>query len=327
MHRRNVVAALLALSALAAGGMPGASQAASYPERPIRLFVGFPPGGGADAVARIVANRMSEALGQSIVIENRPGAGTTLAATAVAKAPADGYTLYMGTPMLFGVDKVLYKSVTYSADDFTPITRWTTAPLILAANNDLPVKSVTELVEYAKASPGELFYASSGNGGSPHLAGLLFQRMAGVRMEHVPFNGGAPAVQAIVANDVQLTFGTPPSVIPLIEAGRLRALGVTSEGRSALFPELPTVAEQGVPDYELSFWFGLFAPAGVSKDIVDRLYAASVEALSDPEIKKSLALSGNAVDWSESPEAFGRWVVEQGRSHRQLAEGAGVAID
>jgi len=320
-HLAGVAASIFAACAFSS------AYAAGYPERAITLVVGFTPGGGADTVARIVSERMSQILGQPFVIENKPGAGTTLAASQVARAKPDGYTLYLGSSILFGVDKILYKSVRYDAKDFAPVTQWTTAPMILAVGADSPIKSMPALIAETKKEPGHLFVASSGTGGSPHLAALAFEKQAGVKFTQVPFKGGSPAVQALVAGDVQLTFGTPPSVLPLMEAGRLRGIGVTSEERTPLLPDMPTIAEQGVPGYNQSFWFGLFAPAGTDAGIVQRLYAASVEALKDPDIQKRLAQQGNDVKWSGSPAEFSDWVVKSGAAHATLARESGLEAE
>lgn len=327
MFRPILSLALFAAVSLSSTGVQAADKPVEYPVKPIRLIVGFPPGGGADNVARIVSDQLSQKLGQSIVVENRPGAGTTIAASSLVRAEPDGYTLFLGSSILFGVDKLLYGSVDYSISDFTPITRWTSAPMILSVNKDLPAKSVPELIAYAKTNPNGLFFGSSGNGGSPHLAGVMFQRLTNTQMEHVPFKGGAPSVQAVVANDIQLTFGTPPSVLPLIRADRLRALGVTTAERSPFFPEIPTIAEQGIASYDLSFWFGLFAPADVPKEIVDKLYQSSVEVLQNEEVQQKLAMEGNQAHWSASPEEFKDWVAQQGNLQKGLAQEAGVTID
>lgn len=316
--------AIMAAMALAYSMAPGAAWA-KYPERPITIVVGFTPGGGADTVARIVSEHMAKTLGQPIIIENKPGAGTTIAASQVARAKPDGYTLFLGSPILFGVDKILYKSITYGPKDFAPISQWTVAPMILAVNPSLPVKTVPELIALAKKKPGNLFVASSGTGGSPYLTALAFQKHAGVKFTHVPFKGGAPAIQAVVAGDVQLTFGTPPSVLPLMTAGRLRGLGVTSAERSPLLPDMPTIAEQGVKGFNQTFWFGLFAPAGTDSKAVQTLYDASVEALKDPGVRKKLASEGNDAKWSASPAEFAAWVKNEGSEHAKLAEEAGLA--
>lgn len=319
MNRKTLgIAAHIAVATISFSAI----AAPNFPARPITVVVGFTPGGGADTVARIVTEQMAKTLGQPFVIENKPGAGTTLAASQVSRAAPDGYTLYLGSSILFGVDKLMYKSVKYDAKSFAPITQWTTAPMLLTVNGASDIHNVSDLVKKAKA--GHIFFASSGAGGSPHLAALAFENQAGVKLTHVPFKGGAPAVQAVVANDVQLTFATPPSALPLMQAGRLRSLGVSSAERSALFPDMPTVAEQGVKGYDQSFWFGLFAPAGTDPTVVQKLYDASVAALKEPSVRDKLAQQGNDVKWSESPEAFAQWVEKSGNEHADLARQAGL---
>ena len=301
---------------------------AAYPTKPIRLIVGFPPGGGADAVARIVAERMSRDLGQSIIIDNKPGAGTTIAAEAAARAEPDGYTVFMGSANLFGADKILYKTIRYDGQkDFTPISRWTIAPMVLAVNNDIGVKSVQELIAKAKQNPGKYFYASSGSGWAPHMAGVYFNKLGGTRMEHVPFKGGAPAVTAVIAGDAQMIFATPPSVLPMVETGKLKALAVTSEKRSPLLPNLPTVSEGGVKGYDFTFWFGLFGPANLPPDVVRKLFTASQKALSDPEVVRKLAAQGNEALPSASPDEFRKWALAEGAKSKQLIEQSGAHLD
>lgn len=310
--------------ALLSGLLFSSVSAADYPERPITLVVGYTPGGGADTVARIVTEHMSRTLGQPFVIQNKPGAGTTLAAGQVARAKPDGYTLYVGSAILFGVDKVLYNSIDYGPDNFTAVTQWTTAPMILSVNSESAIQTVDDLVEHAKKRPSGLFVSSSGTGGSPHLATLEFEEKMGVKFTHVPYKGGAQAAQAVVSGEVQLTFGTPPSVIPLIQAGRLRGLAVTSEERSSLMPEMPTISELSIPGYSQSFWLGLLAPADTDEKVVHALYQASVLALKDPEVRRKLALQGNDVKWSESPTEFGNWAEQNGRYLAELAQRANL---
>lgn len=325
----NLRRTILATIALGSAGLivHSGALAADYPAKPIRLVVGFPAGGAADTVARIVAEKMAHDLGQPIIIDNKPGAGTTIANETVASATGDGYTLLLGSPILFGVDKVLYKSIRYSASDLKAVSRWVASPMILAVNPDLPAKTAADIVALAKKEPDRMFFASSGSGGSPHLAGALFNEAAHIKLTHVPFKGGAQAVQAVVANDAQLTFATPPSVMPLINAGRLRAIAVTSAQRSPTLPNVPTIAEQGVPGYELTFWFGLFAPGTTPAPIVKKLFDASQKALADPEVKRKLALQGNDVAVSASSEEFGQWVISQGVKQKKLAEVAGAKLD
>jgi tripartite-type tricarboxylate transporter receptor subunit TctC len=316
-----VAALLVALCATEA-----AAQA--YPARPIKLIVGFPPGGGADTVARPMAEAMSRLLGQPVVVENRPGAGTTIASDQVARAPADGYTLLMNGASMFGADQFLYKdSVNYGARDFAAITRWTAAPLILAASPSADFRSVPELIAKAKARPGAINYASSGNGVITHIAALYFEQLSGIEMRHIPYKGGALAVQSVVSGDTQLTFGTPPSVMPLAEGGRLRAIAVTSQARSPLFPSLPSIAESGVKGYDFTFWWGLYAPAALPADITAKLFAASLKALEDPKVRASLSASGNEAWPSSSPAEFREWALAEGRKARELAERVKATLD
>ena len=217
--------AILVVLALIASA-PAFSQ---YPSKPIRLVVGFAPGGAADAVSRAIGEPLGRLLGQSIVIDNRPGNGSSLAAELVAKAPADGYTLLIASPSSQSVNPVINKNLGYVPErDFAPVTKVTSSPLVVAVHPSLPVNSIPELIAYAKKMPGKLNYGSSGNGSAPHLGAVLFSRVAGVEMVHVPYKGGGPAVQALLAGDIQLSFATPPSVLPLVQAGRLRGLAVTT---------------------------------------------------------------------------------------------------
>jgi tripartite-type tricarboxylate transporter receptor subunit TctC len=313
----------LALLALCA---PAMAQH-TYPTKPITLVVGFPPGGGADSVARLVSDKMGRILGQPIIIDNRAGAGTTLGSDAVAKAPADGYTLLLGSANLYGSDQLLYKSVKYDgARSFTPISRWSSAPLLLAVNKDFNAQSVADIIQQARRDPGKLTYASSGSGVTTHLAGLSFSQATGIEMLHVPFKGGAPAIQAVAAGDVQMTFGTPPSILPMVQAGKMRILAVTTAQRSALFPNLPGMAESGVKGLDYTFWFGLFGPAGLPADISKKLFDASVEALKDPEVKARLEKSGNEAVPSASIEAFREWALAEGRVSKALTQQSGASL-
>ncbi len=308
---------------LALAVQAGIGVAQEWPTKTIKLIIAFPPGGGADAVARPIAEALSHELGQPVIVDNRPGGGTTIAAAAAASAVPDGYTLFMHNESAYGSLQVMYKDFKYSGKDYTPITRWTTAPLLVTVSNEVGVNSIPELVARAKAEPGKLNYASSGVGGGTHLPGLMFTNMAGVDIVHVPYKGGAPALQGIVAGETQLSFATPPSVLPLARAGRLKVIAVTSARRSPLFPDLPTVAEGGVDGYDYSFSFGLFGPAGLPEPIVARLFDASRKVLADPKLRATLEASGNEAAPSESPAEFARWVEAEGALERDLTIAAG----
>src|SRR5512140_28323 len=266
------------LRTLVLAGVCAQVSAQTYPSKPIRLVVGFAPGGAADFVARAISEPLSKALGQPIVVENRAGAGSSIAADYVAKSAPDGYTMLIASPSSISVNPALNSKLGYSLHDFAPITKVSTSPLLITAYPGLGVNSIKELIALAKKSPGKLNYASSGNGSAPHLAGVLFSRIAGVELMHVPFKGGGPAVQSVLAGDTQVTFATPPSVLPLVQAGRLRAIAVTSRTRSPLVPELPGMAEAGLPEYEMSFWYGFFVPAGTKPEIIKKLFDATVSA-------------------------------------------------
>ncbi|MGF6348745.1 Bug family tripartite tricarboxylate transporter substrate binding protein [Variovorax sp. W2I14] len=300
----------------------------TYPSRPITLVVGFPAGGGADTVARIVSDKLAKVLGQPIVIDNKPGAGTTIASDQVARAAPDGYTLLLGSGNLYGSDKLLYKAVKYDgAKSFVPISRWSSAPMLLAVNKDMSAKTVQALIAEARQNPGKLAYSSSGTGVVTHLAGLSFEKAAGVTMLHVPYKGGAPSIQAVAAGDVQLTFGTPPSVLPMAQGQKLRVLAVTSGQRSPLFPDVPSVAEAGVKGYDYTFWFGLFAPAGLPPEMAQKLFDASVAALNDPDVKARLEKSGNESAPSKSLAEFRTWALAEGAKSKELTERSGATVE
>jgi tripartite-type tricarboxylate transporter receptor subunit TctC len=303
------------------------ATAQDWPSKSIRIIVGFPPGGGADSVARPIAEALSRELGQPVVVDNRPGGGTTIAASAGASAAPDGYTLYMSNDSIYGSLQLLYKDFRYQGKDFTAISRWTTAPLLVAVSNELGVADVPALIARAKAEPGKLNYASSGVGGGTHLPGLLFTKTAGVDIVHVPYKGGAPAIQGIVSGDTQLSFATPPSVLPFARAGRLKVIAVTSGKRSPLFPDLPTVAEGGVPGYDYTFWFGLFGPKGLPEPIVNRLFEASRKVLQDPALRKTLETSGNEAAPSTSPAEFAEWAAASGAASRELTVQSGAVVN
>jgi tripartite-type tricarboxylate transporter receptor subunit TctC len=307
---------------------PAGAFADNYPSRPITLVVGFPAGGGADTVARIVSDKLARILGQPIIIDNKPGAGTTIASDQVARAAPDGYTLLLGSANLYGSDKLLYKAVKYDgARSFVPISRWSSAPMLLAVNKDVNAKTVQALIAEARQNPGKLAYSSSGTGVVTHLAGLSFEKAAGVTMLHVPYKGGAPSIQAVAAGDVQLTFGTPPSVLPMAQGQKLRVLAVTSGQRSPLFPDVPSVAEAGVKGYDYTFWFGLFAPAGLPPEMAQKLFDASVAALNDPDVKARLEKSGNESAPSKSLAEFRIWALAEGAKSKELTERSGATVE
>jgi tripartite-type tricarboxylate transporter receptor subunit TctC len=283
----------LALSACVAAAAPFAVCAqSSYPAKPVRVILGFPPGAAADVVTRIVAAKLSEDLKQSFVVENRPGASSNIAAEQVVRSPADGYTLLMGT-IANTINASLYKKLSFDfARDLAPIASIASVPNLLVVHPSLPARSVKELVTVARAHPDEILFGSSGNGTSPHLSGVLFNSMAQVKMVHVPYKGSPQAVTDLVAGRVQVMFAPASTALPFIKSGKLRALAASTIQRAAIAPELPTVSEAGVKGFETSIWFALFAPESTPKDIIGRLNAAAVKVVADGDVKHKLAAQG-----------------------------------
>lgn len=317
------------LSALVLGGLSlsAVAQAPAYPVKPIRLVVGFAPGGAADYVARAMSDALGRAMGQPIVIENRAGAGSSIAAEAVAKAAPDGYTVLIASPSSMSVNPALNTRLGYSARDLAPITKVTSSPLVIAANPATGINSVQDLIARAKKAPGTLNYATSGNGSAPHLGAALFIQLTGVQMTHIPFRGGSPAIQSVIAGDTQLTFGTPPSVLPMVQVGRLRGLAVSTRERSALVPGVPGMAEAGLPEYAIEFWYGLFVPAGTPPAIIKKLFDAATTAMQQPSVKAALAREGMDVALSQSPEQFAAFLNEDAKFWAKLVKDAGVKLD
>lgn len=315
-----VAATLLSLAS-------GTALAQAWPAKPIRLVIGFAPGGAADYVARTIADPLGRVLGQPITVENRAGAGSSLAADFVAKAPADGYTLLIASPSSISVNPALNPKLTYSAKDLVPVTRVTASPLVVAVNPNAGINSFQDLINTAKAKPGFLNYTSSGNGSAPHLGAAHFSKVAGVDMVHIPYKGGAPAIQAVIAGDAQLTFGTPPSVLPMVQAGRLKALAVTSATRTTLVPDVPAAAEAGLPGYSLSFWYGFFVPVGTPAEVMKKLFDATAQVMQRPEVKAALAREGTDVALSKSPEDFAAFLIDDNRFWAKLVKEAGVKLD
>ena len=300
----------------------------TYPSKPIRLVVGFAPGGAADFVARTLSDPLARALGQPVVIDNRPGAGSSIAAEHVAKSAADGYTVLIASPSSILVNPLINKqSALQPLKELTPVSKVSSSPLVVAANASLGFSSIKDLVAYGRANPGKLNYATSGNGSAPHLAAVLFMRVAGVEMVHVPYKGGAPAVQSVLAGDTQVSFATPPSVLPLVQAGRLRALAVTSRNRTPLVPGVPGMAEAGLPDYEISFWYGFFVPAGTPAAATQRLFDETAQALKLPEVARALAKEGTETAASASPADFAAFLAEDAKLWARLVKDSGAKFD
>jgi tripartite-type tricarboxylate transporter receptor subunit TctC len=311
--------------ALAICSIDGFAQ--GYPNKPVRLVVGFAPGGAADTVARALAEPLGRALGQPIVVENRAGAGSSIAAENVAHSPPDGYSLLIASPASISVNPTLNPKLNYKPAELLPITKVSASPLLIVVNPSTGIASVKELVAAAKKSPGTLNYATSGVGSAPHFGAALFDQVTGVEMVHVPFKGGSPAVMSLVAGDTQVSFATPPSVLPMVKAGRLRALAVTSTERSSLMPDIPGMAEAGFPDYSIAFWYGIFVPAGTPAEIVKKLYDAITNAAREPQVKTALAREGTEVALSRSPEDFAAFLAEDAKLWVRLAKESGAKAD
>jgi len=323
--RQAIWAALLAVAATAAPA--GTANAQAYPSRPVKLVVGFAPAGAADYVARAISEPLGRALGQSVIVENRAGAGSSVAAEYVAKAAPDGYTLLIASPASISVNPALNPKLGYKPSDLVPITKVSASGLVVAVNPQIGITSIRDLIAAAKKEPGKLNYASSGNGSAPHLSGVLFTRLAGIQMVHVPFKGGGPAVQSVIANDTQLTFGTPPSTLPLIKAGRLRGLAVTTKARSPLVPDLPGMAEAGLPDYDMNFWYGFFVPVGTPPAVAKKIFDATLVALQEPGVKAAYAREGTETAASRSSEEFAAFLAEDAKFWVRLVKESGATVD
>lgn len=334
-RRRRLAASLgsgLALSlGLGLGAVPAESRAqaqaqADYPNKALRLVVGYPPGGSADFVSRVVADELARVIGVPVVVENRPGAGGTIANETVAKAAPDGYTVLNAAP--HASTDALYPRLPYDSDrDFVPVINLATAPMIVLVNNDLPVKNLTDLVALAKQKPGALNVASSGNGSTPHLAAALFQAVAGVDLTVIHFRGGAAAAASTIAGDTQIMFSTPPTVMNFIQGGRLKPLAVTQPKPSAAIPGIPGAAEAGLDGYESTFSFGLYFPAGTPRAIVDRLQQAAYKAMRAPGVAEKVASQGMDVDLDVSPAAFAKRLTAAAPAMHKLVRDSGARLE
>ena len=314
------------VSTLAVLAAASAALAQTFPSRSVRIIVPFPPGGSADAAARIVAEKTSEEWKQPVLVENKPGAGTTIAAAFVASSPPDGHLLYLTGPISHAVSAVLYKNLSYDAvSSFAAVARVATAPFILIVHPSVKANSVQELIELARARPGALTYASSGSGAAPHLAAEMLASMTGTKFVHVPFKGTAPALVALLGGQVDFQIADV-AAIPHIRAGKLRALAVTTARRSALVPEIPTVAESGVPGFDVPSATGILAPAGTPREIVTRINAAINRALATEEVRQRLNAQGFEPA-PATPEEFGAFLASEVRKYAKLIRDAGVRLD
>ena len=319
---------LLGLTALALlGSVTMAAAQDAFPTRPVSLVIPFPAGGSTDLVGRIVAEKMSSLLGQQIVVDNRGGAGGNVGSAAVAKAEPDGYTILMGTVATHAINPALYKKMPYDpVADFAPISLLVVVPNVLVVNPDFPAQNVQELIALAKEKPGELSYASSGNGTPLHLSGELFKSMAGVDIVHVPYKGAGPALIDVMGGHVPIMFDNLPSSTEHIKAGKLRGLAVTTAERAPSMPDLPTIAESGLPGYETYTWNALFAPAGTPPEVIAKLNEAAVAAVKDPAVQAKLADVGASVVGS-TPEELGEHVKAEMAKWAPVVKASGAQID
>jgi tripartite-type tricarboxylate transporter receptor subunit TctC len=320
MNKINYLCFILALS-------PAAALAAdSYPSRPIRMIVAYPPGGGTDQVGRVMAEQFTQTLGQQVVVDNRGGATGNIGSELAARAAPDGYTLLMGNVAPNAVNVSLFKKLGFDpVKDFAPVSLVAITPNILVAHPSVPVKTIKELVALAKAKPGALNFPSAGVGSSSHLAGELLKSMAGISMVHVPFKGGGPALVATIAGEVQIMFATMPAAMPHVKSGRVRPVAVTTTRRSQAMPELPTIAESGVKGYDASTWYGLLAPAGTPKAIVDRLHGDTVKILAGPT-RQRLEVQGFEPDGG-TPAAFAAYIQSEIIKWAKVIKDAGIPAE
>ena len=308
---------------VALAGVSPAAIAQGYPARPVRFIVPFAPGGGTDIVARIIGQKLNDAWGQAVVIDNRPGAGSTVGTALAAKSPADGYTLLMSSISL-AFDTIIYKDLPYDPlRDLAPVARIATQPNLLTVHPSLAVKSVSELLAHAKARPGAINYASGGNGSGPHLATELLKMLAGINLTHVPYKGTGPALNDLLGGQVQLMIAVMAPVLPHVASGKLRGIAVTGAVRSPTAPDVPTVAESGVPDYEFNTWYGIQAPAGTPRAVVNQINAEALRALQAADVRARFA-AGGLEAFASTPEQFGAMVRAEIMKWSKVAAGIGT---
>jgi len=316
----------LPLILIAMAGVVSASHAQTYPVKPLRIISPFPPGGGNDTLARTIAPKLTESLRQNVLVDNRPGANTIVGSEILVRSAPDGYTMIL-LPNVLAINPSLYPKLPYHpVKDFAPISLVGTSPMVLALHPSVPAKDVRGLIALARTRAGQLAYGSSGNGSVGHMAGALFDLMAGVKMQHIPYKGTAIMVTDVISGQISLTFGSALGVLPHVRSGRMRAIAVTGEKRSPAVPELPTVAEAGVPGYSIILWYGLLAPGATPAEIVGRLNAEVTKALSDADIRTRLA--GQGVDAAGgSPAAFAALIASDLKKYADLVKRSGMKAE
>lgn len=300
----------------------------TYPSRPIRLILPVAPSGGSDITARAISPKLVEALGQQVIIDNRPGGSGTIGMSLAARAAPDGYTIVQGTIGPVAVDRSLHSKMPYDTlTDFTPIARIVSALNILVVHPSLPVRSVQDLINHAKANPNKLNFGSSGTGHADHLAGEIFKSMTGVQMQHIVYKGGAPAMTELLGGNIELIFSTVSTAVTFIKAGRVRPIAVTSAKRVSLYPDIPTVAEAGLPGFVVDNWYSILGPRGMPKPIVDRLHREYNRALGQPDVAKRLEAFGIFPFPLPTPEAFGDYIKSEIAKYARVVKEAGIRVD
>jgi len=319
-------AIVVSLATVSASAQTGAGS--TYPNRPIRLIVGFPPGGSGDFIARSMAEDMNRRTGQQIIVDNRPGAGANIASELVARANADGYTMLLGGSFSHAVNVTLYKKLAFDVEkDFTPITKVANFTTIIAVNPKVPANTLKELIALAKAQPGRLTYSSPGAGTPSHMAGAMFNVVAGIDVVHVPFKGGAPQLMATLAGDVPIIIGTPPVALPQIRAGKLRALSLTSSKSSAVIPGIPGAEEAGLPGYDVGGWWGIWTPARTPADVSRALFDIVRKVFADPQIQERLAREGLEIETSNSSAEFASFIHREIPLWAKVVKASGATAD
>ena len=314
------------LAGLGASALP-VWAADTFPSKLITIVVPFSAGGTTDILSRIMATGLGAELGQSVIADNKPGAGGNIGASLAAKAAPDGYTLFMGTVGTHAINQALYKKLPYDpVKDFAPLSRVATVPNLLVANPNQPFKTVKELIAYAKANPGKVTFGSPGAGSSPHVSGELFASMTGTDLQHVPYKGSAPAMTDLLGNQIAIMFDNMPSAIQHVRSGKLRPIAVTTAKRSPELPDIPTIAEAGVPGYEATSWFGLFAPAATPKPALERLHAALMKVLNDPQVRKKIAEQGGD-PVAETPAQFAAFIQAESAKWGKVVKASGATAD
>lgn len=299
----------------------------AYPNRPINIIVPYPPGGTTDILARIVANQLATDSGQSVIVQNKAGAGGNVGAAIAAKSAADGYTLFLGTVGTQAINYWLYKNLTYNPNsDFAPVAKIAAFPNLLVSNPREPYKNVSELISYAKKNPGSVNFASAGTGGSTHLAGELFKSMTQIDIRHIPYKGSSAVVSDLIGGQVQITFDNLPSVIQHVKAGKLRALGITSEKRSNTLPDIPTIAEAGVPGFEVMSWFGLFTPTQTPPDVKLRIESLMKKVMSNKDLIEKIREQGGEPSSMSSAE-FAKFIEQENKKWKKVIEKSGAQLD